>query len=356
MPRAGGQSKLNAFVDLGYSPGRDFAKFLFASPEFNVVTLRRLVKSWKGARKDDYASELSSQLENGNIAPKRILRAWVTQPRRWLSLKLGNPKVLPRLEPPDQLLTSFGGDQWYGPVLDQDQNARWYIRTQTVPHWRVSGKTATQARIRWTVIAEVSDSHLALSWDNFTHKELEEHGGLSQYQFWNDIPFFFSDLEGDLGGTWEHPVLHKLVLDDLWSAYMMNPEYAWQHIRIRAERSGVALSARSAGVAEVDVEGLAKLTRKLAESASGAVGIQAERDIRKIDRALLRTMIRDWGTNSYEFSIDRRDAGKYGKLFRAHCYFGLRPELENEDSLQHLMCSLAYGGSKSAQEFILGHL
>jgi hypothetical protein len=135
---------------------------------------------------------------------------------------------------------------------------------------------------------------------------------------------------------------------------MNDPGHRWNHIRIRAESSGVALNAHSAGVSEVDVRGLKALTQALANSAVAALGHPVSQEsLDAVENSLLRTLIQEWGTNSYEFSLEGLEKPSQVR-FRAHCYFGLRTG-PTQDSLQHLKCYARYGGNLAAKDFLMQH-
>ncbi|WP_319422995.1 hypothetical protein [Pleurocapsa sp. FMAR1] len=151
--------------------------------------------------------------------------------------------------------------------------------------------------------------------------------------------------------------IYTLILHDMWDKYIRNSQYQWHHIRIRAESSGVALNAHSSEVKEINVKGLKALSGKLAESILESVGITDDLNKSLAEVAALRTLIKEWGTKSYEFSLEKEDLNKksrYNRLIKAHCYFGLKPNSSTQDSLQHLKCDC--GGSTGALKFLLGEL
>jgi hypothetical protein len=93
-------------------------------------------------------------------------------------------------------------------------------------------------------MAHVSERNIAFCWNNFTHRPANTAEERERNPFWHYIPDMFSELEDLLDGQkWKSPVLNQLVLHDLWDRYRIDPEYRWLHLRIRAERYGVALSA-----------------------------------------------------------------------------------------------------------------
>jgi hypothetical protein len=368
----------NAFVDNNFPSGIDFCIQFLSSPEFNEVTLRKLAPSASSKeKKHDLALRVAHALEQSQLTPNQVLLEYVTQPRRWLSLKQGLCEKTPNLKSPAQLLWEFGEQGWYGPITDSTNLRKWYIHISKIPDYvhRGSGEASQleQRYIRWSVIAEVSHNYVALHWQGFTFTEItEDHTDQAvQFPFWRDIhiPKLFDELTNHLQGDWVHPNLHRLVLHDMWNKYLDNFHYRWHHLRIRAEADGVALNARSSGVTEVDVRGLQALAQKLAESALERLGCPDDvEQISHVENALLRTLIKEWGTKSYEFSLDRKpnlieassqdtdNKPKLENLFKAHCYFGLKQD-STQDSLQHLKChSRYYGGSTGVLNFLLREL
>jgi len=107
------------------------------------------------------------------------------------------------------------------------------------------------------------------------------------------------------------------------------------------------------------------LSEKLANSVLNKLGLVGDPEkMSNAEDAILLTLIKEWGTKSYEFQLDREltaaeiETDKLKKvkvkcLIKAHCYFGLKPNSTNQDSLQHLKC---YGGSTGVLEFLLKEL
>jgi hypothetical protein len=94
----------------------------------------------------------------------------------------------------------------------------------------------------------------------------------------------------------------------------------------------------------------------------------------QVERAILHTLIREWGTKSYEFRLkkisdaqasipdtadidkDVENKVKVETLFRVHCYLGLDLLSNNQDSLQHLKCYQECGSSTGVLKFLLAEL
>lgn len=345
----------NAFVDLGYQSGRDFSNFFFGSPDFSQATLRRLVDHDTRATKDALAFETARALAEGELRPDTVLQALADQPRQWLSLRFGEAVRFPPMTSASQLLTSYGQDGWYGPIQDNLGRSRLYIRSLSLPHFYRREKDIGEARIRWLVFAEFGNEYLAISWNNFTLSLPDKVDVQTQFPFWQHVPIFIQEIEELVGGSWSSLNFHRLVLHDLWNRFVGDSDYRWKHLRVRAELKGVALNAHSSGAADVDIRGLEALTKALAESAARAIRVPLSTAQKQtLENGILQTLIREWGTNSYEFSLEEMvDADSTVELFRAHCYFGLRHELSNQDSFQHMKCYIGSGGHKGAAEFIL---
>ncbi len=366
---------INAFVDHGYDPGREFCEKFLSSSEFTVETLQLICSESDRLKKFELAVYVADALEKGKLTSDEILLAYVKQSRTWLSLKLGKCACTPNLKPAASLLKEFGQDGWYGPIQEPSQpHKKWYIRTYRIVDYvrRGAGSASKldERYIRWSVIAEVDKNYLALSWDGFTYSSTaDEHiEQRTQFPFWNHIPEFFDELANHCQTQWIHPNLHQLILHDMWNKYLNKSingvSYKWKHLRIRAEASGLFINAHSSGIQEIDVRGLQALSQKLAHSVLNILGLSGDLEkISNAEDAILFTLIKDWGTKSYEFELDKelivneiekeklKNTGK--RLIKAHCYFGLKPHSTTQDSLQHLKC---YGGSTGVLKFLLKEL
>lgn len=351
---------INAFVDHGYADPAVFAKKFFDSPDFTSSALRRILQTGTSGNKEALAGEIWRRLSTGDLEPNLILRRWADQPRRWLSFKIGTGGALPNLGTPEALLTRFGEDGWHGPIPDPAGSCNWYIRTQKMFHFRFIRNEPRLSHVRWAVMAKVTDGCIALHWNNFSHRPENVMEETSRNPFWQHIPGFFREMEEMLGGSWRSPVLHRLVLHELWDLYRENPDYRWSHLKIRAERHGVALNARSAGVLRhQDVVGLEGLTKNLAQAAARAGNVTDKDLIRAMEAELLEILLREWGANSYAFQLDQLEPenDKVEKvLFKGHCYFGLRQGLQSQDRFQHVECYQDSGGSTGALKFFLASL
>jgi len=374
---------VHAFAKDSFSSKRDFCLQFLSSVEFNAATLKELAPSASSqTKKEQIVMHIAQSLDKGELTLNEVLLAYVKQPRKWLSIKQGRCICTPNLKSPALLLEEFGDDGWYGPIQEFTGQQKWYVRTYKIIDYirRGSGETSQidKRYIRWTVVAEVSDNYVALSWEGFTFtsiNELEDHeDAQKQFSFWLCIPGFFDELADYCKGQWFHPNLHQLILHNMWDKYLNTRindyYYKWKHLRIRAEAAGLALNAHSSGVADIDVRGLQALSQELSKSVLKTLGL--EDDVEKtsdVENAILLTLIKGWGTKSYEFSLDRvldsrqseiegtKSQATLEHVLKAHCYFGLKPNSKTQDSLQHLRCYVTYhSGSTKVLKFLLREL
>ena len=199
-----GRRGVEAFVDRGFPDQKTFCTQFLYSAEFTANTLQSLVKRGKSKPKYNLATNLTEALANGTISPEEILLAFVQQPRKWLSLKLGPFNKYPTFTSARDLLIKFGDETWYGPVEDASSPKKWYIRTIRVPFYEqtyqaeelpeegIAEKVSSlsQYSIRWTVIAELGDGYVALSWNGFRSNEPKagqyssQLESPAQFQYW----------------------------------------------------------------------------------------------------------------------------------------------------------------------------
>lgn len=351
-----GPPGVDAFIDLGYKPGLDFCKHFLLSPEFTLKSLRLLADS-KSKDRLDLAESLATEAAKDEDVCNEILLSYVSRARTWLAFKFGSEFDLFDGLDAKQHLAEFGDDDWYGPIEGED--ATYYLRPFAVWDWTVMGSGAAaqlgKRRVRWVIAAKIQGDCLSLSWKGIT-LGLERFSTVRlQYPFWREVKIAFKEIQEHLGGKWRRPPLDKLVLTHLWNKYETAPGFKWQHLAIRAEQAGVALNARSTGVQELNTKGLKALTAELTKAACQAAGVNAPAARRRIESAILATLMREWGTRSYEFSLAALTENGEEPIFRAHSYFGMK-QGGTQDSLQHLRCYGPYGASTSTLRFLLQEL
>ena len=357
------------FIDQGFGKGDTFTRAFLRSDEFLGHTLKSLApptsKRKRGSRrpkadKDSYASGVADAFADGRLDASDLLVAYSGQPRTWLTFLTGSHSKRPRMPSADLLLAEMGDEEWHGPLtLGSGYDRRqWFFRPFQVDHFapeRVGGPLVRLGKARWLVVAEVGVDYAALHWDGYSR--YPELGAKNQryFEFWKEeyLPTAVNELGKALGASWTFAPLSPLVLDHLWATYVDDDDYAWEHLCVRADAQGVAVNARSARRRGMSKRGLKAFTSALSGAAVKALGIKSSSvPLAKVENALLRVLIHEWGTRSYEFSLNERVAGSTSEklLFHGHCYFGNKPH--GQDSLVHVHCFADYGGSIGALEFL----
>ena len=394
-----------AFLDIGLDEGDQFCRELLKAGDFAKSTLQVVQKS--SAKKELHAKEVADILmadETGK-AGEPLMIEFCRQSRQWVALMRISGKgtskdhklfsahdFLSGIRTKGENGKSRRRNRWYGPWGEPDNTRHWLVRTVRVKHLveAADGSGPVRYAVQCHIIAEVTKKYIALHWNGFNHRDQEGgEGGKRGHQFyyWDWIPMLLREVGEIYGRSLEWPQLNHLILHTLLESHDRKREFAWEHLRVRSMRAGVTLNARGtqakrAGKHEVDIGGLKALSRALANSALNAAYEDVEiDDVDKADRAVLRTLIKEWGTRSYEFALDRKatTTTAAAKLFRAHCYFGVSAATDDgteeddegdekskngkhknkdsgPDSFPHLLCYKPYGGSRTALDFVLSHL
>lgn len=353
---------IKAFIDPGFSHPLDFSIHLLRSCEFLSQTLNKFASY--GSDKESMASSVASNLNNGSIRSEDILLEYFKQPRQWFSYKIGKYSTIPKLDNPKILLNEFGQEKWYGPIFCDDYDSYFYIRTYRFAHYSESDSgdnnddenQIIEDKIRWSIIAKVAQTNISFYWNGFSTNQQTRINSHSQFPFWRYIPKAIMELETKIKGKYDYPLVNKIVLNHMWNKYIGSSEYTWRHLAVRAEASGVNLCARSKGIKEISVEGLLALAKKIAKSVCSDLFLKVNLNtIEKVnllsiaENSVLKTLIHEWGTKSYEFSLDCDSK----KIFKAHCYFGLKPDSKTQDCFPHFKSFQSYGGPYNALDFLL---
>lgn len=351
---------MKIFIDRGYSDPHTFCIQFLQSPEFKLETLMKFIDYHPN--KSSAATDVARKVRDNSIDKKLLMLEYAKQTRQWFALKTGEFPDPFEAEDPEKLLTEFGDENWYGPIENDEDDSKFYFRNHSFNDYRAIDGKVEVARIRWVVVANVAESHLTFHWNGFTTNSSDNTDSRSQFQFWNYIPDEIGELEDALDVEYDYPDFHQLILEEIWDNYISNPEYTWNHLAVRAEASGVALNARSAGVQQLNVTGLLGLANKLAISVIDEIEESLLRSLRSVSRRdrlieraeikIIKTLIKDWGTKSYEFRLVKGD----DKVFRAHSYFGLKPDHNTQDCFPHFKTYLQFGGACKAIEFLLSEL
>jgi hypothetical protein len=380
---------ISVFTDKGYQPGIFFCEQFLNSKEFNNEDLKKLIPgSKKGLDKNKVAGAVAKNLQQQSISPSQVTLLNIEMPRKWLALYTGKYSNSFTAEDPTKLLFQFGEVGWYGPIRGSAPGRLFYVKTHRIADYKEAdevmdnygSKRLRPNYIRWPIIAEVSENYLALHWDNFGyHPHAYPLGSVQKrttpFEYWRHVRDAYSELKNSLGGSWSEIPLSNLILDTIWDKYLYRELYRWKHRRVAAEKSGVFVNARIGGQEDSDdkyvkefsedvLNGLEILANKLGRVAVGLSkpGIdQSEELILKVQRALLQTIIKDWGPVSYEFSLEKHQSSnptkkKIERIFRGHAYFGSHPDADTPDSLRHILCFSDFGGSTTAKVFLLKEL
>lgn len=365
------------FVDNDFEKGQPFCTRLLECGEFNTYVLKKFVsRGSKSLGNLELARLVAQDVAFDNQKALELMTAYCDQKRKWLHFRVGSCTSVPTAGSARDFLTQFGGaDAWYGPFAEGKEGCAYYVRAKQVYHFHMSDEKLRTRKLRWHVVARLCEDHVSFHWDGFTLNEDNENplSAASSFPFWKHIPGFAAELCDLVGGTWSLPHLGPIILDDFWDAYRESADYHWRDNRIRAERHGVAIGAHSSGVSEIDITGIAALAETLAKSAVTALGDHTQARLDLATKAVLRTLIKEFGPKSYELRIDRVTAKSVNpfeldddqdgedkvpatdRLFRAHCYFGGKPAEAGQDGFQHLNCWSNYGGSHQALTFLLPH-
>ena len=354
---------IDAFVIRYRLEGIPFAQQFLASPDFDIQTLkdicRRLDLPTSGKR-----TEIIDRITSSEIGwdPRggAILEGLVLRKRGWVTFKRGQVLSRPTCLNPAELVYSEGREEWYGPIMrPSDNEAHWYIRPVFIPHWETQDGAETvpqQCVIRWLCFARVSEHMVSLHWRGFSFAETPSDSGghSSQYPYWERATTIFDEIARLTDARVSQPDLHRLVLHALWERYRYDRSCAWVDRRIRAESGGVSLSAHAGAVTELSIGGI----RRLANAIRGAIDADFQTqyqtslpDPGRLEEVVLKSLIREFGTLSYEFSLEI--GGE--KVFRAHSYFGLKPDSPSPDSFPHLNLFTTWRDDLEQLHFLLAH-
>lgn len=344
-------------VDNGLKSGRELCSHLLACGDFGKSTLGRFGR--KSRQKEQLAADLADQVIGGALNPDDIAMEFCRQDRMWLAIWPGTiRRRASGLRTAQDFLTHFGpmDGAWYGPFFDKDANVDRYVYTHGFRNYLPQGNNEPplKVRIRWHAVAEVREDYIALHWNNFSHSnEVDKAGRATQFAYWEWVPHAVNALASAMDAKIDVPNMHTIVLDRMRADYGHKKDVPWTHRRIRAEKDGVALNAHSGGDLEINVRGLQSLTSALAHHALRAMGRKSD-DPKRIDveEALLITLLQRWGTRSYEFSI----GNKFERVFRAHVFFGAKPNEMSQDRFPHLLCYKEFGGSTGTCKFLLPYI
>jgi hypothetical protein len=141
----------------------------------------------------------------------------------------------------------------------------------------------------------------------------------------------------------------------MWDKYRYNSEYVWVDERIRAQAGGIAVNAHAGAVTDLSVSGLrgfAQAIRKNIEYELRANFDMQLPEPKLFDEVVLRTLIREYGARSYQFSLTHKD----DNLLRLHTCFGVSQEGSGPDALAHHRMFFGWNNDLAQMRFLLGNL
>ncbi len=367
---------------LVHHESEDFTKDWLSSADFMTPQLEVLART-RRRTKTALADAILGQVSSDPSRLNDILAAYIVQPWTYLAVRIGRPAFnRPSANSAREFTTAFGRERvWWGPI-EIDNERYGYITSRHVPDYRIDedGELRPVTR-RWPLVVMVGPGYAAYMWrsyralmdidlDEFEDEEDDyARARLQEVPYWDYVRQAQSDFETWVGGDdWDTPNTHDLVLRQLFDRFGERPEYSWEHWRIRAKTTDLSFNtSKRAEPSELGARGIIRLARLLATSALRPLGGRTDSDdLAAARREVIRAMLRELGTRSYEFSLDapdpdlfRRENYQYDsesrrfRLFKAHLYFATRDDFWKKDSLNHMTCSKAYGGAPGALTFLL---
>jgi hypothetical protein len=352
---------IDAFVIRHAADGMTFRSDFLASADFDSNMLKTICQKYglhSSGTRGQILDRIQRELFDSQVSRATFVELIIQRPKQWMALKIGHVAKRPILSDPKTLMVSEGTERWYGPVcIDSDPGAAWYLRPVFVPHWeRAHGALFPEEyRIRWLCGARVTNNVVSLHWNGFSwaaDQKLADHP--VQFQYWSRIPTLFDEIEELTGANVKTPDLAQLVLHTLWDRYRYND--GWVDKSIRAQSGGVAVSAHAGAVSELDVGGLRGFAQTIRKNIEYELKHCFDVNLpepERFDEVVLRTLIREYGARSYEFSL----ASKNGeRMLRLNTYFGVVGDVPSPDALAHFHVYVTWRNDLDQLRFLLDNL
>ena len=364
-------------IDYALPTELDFARVYLASGDFNQTMLKEICQKCgisthfnpQGGRTDAINQIADLAVRHYDVR-KHIIIELLKRNRNFMAVKGARTNISIPSKPqydPTELTISVGDGKWYGQLHHPNDKpgAIWYVRPNRITNeFRDEKGNLHQGKIRWLCFARIYGKTVSLHWQGFS-KEITIDGVLReiQYDYWEQISRLWTELENTLNLSLDPINWEDFVLYNLWDQYRYDDNYVWTDRAIRADSGGVNLSASSRAEwkknktkdeekEDLDIKGIRRLAHSIRSS------VQTEYELRNderfpeaadYDEVILRTLLREFGTISYEFSIIKADT----YLLCLHCFFGRR---KGRDSIPHL--KVIYGKASVLEQiwFLETHL
>jgi len=298
-----------------------FAQSFLASPDFDLDSLKEISRHFgvraSSSSKSDLVTLIIRQINNQftDRSLQKINEQLVGRTKEWISVKSGRVTRIPKLPSVSDLVLGQGSEEWYGPVVltNSEPLVNWYIRPVFVEYWDMAENGKPEKYLaRWLCFARVSLDAISLHWRGFTYPTGPDAVSVGsrklQFPYWSYIPELFREIEELTQANVEYINLHELTLHSLWDKYQDDTQFKWTHRRIRAESNGVSLSAHAGAVDEINVGGILHLARTVRNAVDKELRDNFDYglpDPVHFDNTILRTLIREYGALSYEFSLEQ---------------------------------------------------
>lgn len=343
-----------------------FTSLFLKSNDFDMLALKKIaqeigISAPSNVNKIWLVDEISHLSYQTPAVQRVIIRYLLGRKKGWLTFKSGSAQDLPTLADSVELVTKLGEEQWYGPVRESENHDEWwYIRPSFVTHWEMldNASTPQKSTIRWLCFARISNNTISFHWNGFSYSDSVDRIGNQNVQFpyWQFVPNLFDEILLLTRANIKNVNLHQLILHTIWENYRYDSAYNWIDKKIRAESGGVSLNARAGNVQELSVQGIRGLANTIRRSIQTELFSKYGTNLPEpdtFDEVILRTLLREFGTLSYEFALESEDGEK---IFRSHCYFGQKPDFNTPDSFPHLRVFTTWQSDLEVLEFLLRHL
>lgn len=350
----------------------EFTKAFLDSHDFDLKTLRRISKTLDPeieGKKQDLVAHIAEQSLGSVEVKQEIVEHMLLKSRRFMAFRVCTEASFTSRRDPSDLVGEVAREGWYGPMRTAlDPGATWDLRSYHFS-FRMKSEDPKEGislvKIRWLCFARIAEEIASLHWQGFSLPRIDGSAPMeiSRFPYWLYISNVFNELERLTKSELQEVALHDIILNTLWDKYRYDKEnFNWVDQKIRAESSGISLNASSGGivldgdVAELEdfrgIYHLALTIRKSVQNELAKLKVPMP-DPPHFDEVILRTLIKQFGPLSYQFSLTKNSGEK---LFRSHAYFGFKPESSMPDKVQHLLVMSQFGSDLEQLQFLLENM